>query len=563
MIKIVQRQDIEDVLTGNIDAVKSVVYYTHLMAPEDGIHPLIKREGDVLKCKLFSNQISELISGNLICQVEIVEHDDEYPDREYNETKKINLNIWIKGKNPQDETLRVGYENLTIGLKQAVDKANTSVQPDDLTHYVNVEDFETQISEKVARADVYVKDEIDTQINTLRGEIPSTAGFATEQWVESKGYLTEHQQLKTINGESITGNGDIKVSGATETWVEEQISTKVDRADVYVKSEIDNQINTIRGEIPSIDGFATETWVESKGYLTEHQQLKTINGETITGSGDIKVGGVGVKLANGAEVFNRYNIEGIGGNGYIGDLDHGIFSHAEGYVTQSQGNASHAEGVGTQAKGIASHAEGQNGDAIGKASHVEGFDTIANSDYSHAEGICNKGYSNTIHEVGIGVYNDGTSRKNAHTITTEGLHYIPGVGGYTGVEKLEDVEDLATVLSSKLSLNDVYSKDEIDNQINTLRGEIPQITGLATETWVEEKISTKVDRSYVYSKDEVNTQINTLRGEIPSLDGIATETWVENKGYLTQHQSLAGLATQEYVDNQIGNLDTILDRILA
>ena len=542
MIKIVQRQDIEDVLTGNIDAVKSVVYYTHLMSPEDGIHPLIKREGDVLKCKLFSNQISELISGNLICQVEIVEQDEEYPDREYNEIKKQNLDIWIKGKDPQDETLRVGYENLTIGLKQAVDKANTSVQPDDLTHYVKIEDFETQISTKVDRADVYVKDEIDTQINTLRGEIPSTAGLATEQWVESKGYLTEHQQLKTINGEAITGSGDIKVSGATETWVEEQISTKVDRNDVYVKSEIDTQINTLRGEIPSTAGFATEQWVENKGYLTEHQQLKTINGETITGSGDIKVNGVGVKLANGAEVFNRYNIEGLVGNAYIGDDDHGPLSHAEGYMTQSRGNMSHAEGTATKAYGHSAHAEGQNGEANGNFSHVEGFNTIANSDYSHAEGIGNKGYSNTIHEVGIGVYNYGTSRKNAHTITKEGLHYIPGVGGYTGVENLEDVEDLATVLSSKLSLNDVYSKDEIDNQINTLRGEIPQITGFATETWVEEKISTKVDRSYVYSKDEVNTQINTLRGEIPST---------------------AGLATQEYVDNQIGNLDTILDRILA
>ena len=82
MIKIVQRQDIEDVITGNIDAVKSVVYYTHLMAREDGIHPLIKREGDVLRCKLFSNQISELITGNLICQIETAEQDEEYPDRE-------------------------------------------------------------------------------------------------------------------------------------------------------------------------------------------------------------------------------------------------------------------------------------------------------------------------------------------------------------------------------------------------------------------------------------------------------------------------------------------------
>ena len=363
MIKIVQRQDIEDVITGNIDAVKSVVYYTHLMAAEDGIHPLIKREGDVLICKLFSDQISELITGNLICQVEIAKIDEEYPDREFNEIKKKNLNIWIKGKDPQDETLRVGYENLTNGLKQAVDKANTSLQPDDLTHYVKIEDFETQISTKVDRADVYVKSEIDTQINNLRGEIPSTAGFATETWVESKGYLTEHQQLKTINGETITGNGDIKVSGVTETWVEEKISTKVDRADVYVKSEIDTQINNLRGEIPSTAGFATEQWVESKGYLTEHQQLKTINGEAITGNGDIKVSGV-------------------------------------------------------------------------------------------------------------------------------------------------------------------------------------------TETWVEEKISTKVDRADVYVKSEIDTQINTLRGEIPSIAGLATEQWVESKGYLTEHQSLAGFATETWVENK-------------
>ena len=301
MIKIVQRQDIEDVITGNIDAVKSVVYYTHLMAPEDGIHPLIKREGDVLRCKLFSNQIAELISGNLICQVEIAKIDEEYPDREFNEIKKTNLNIWVKAKDPQDETLRVGYENLTIGLKQAVDKANTSVQPDDLSHYVNVEDFETQISTKVDRADVYVKDEIDTQINTLRGEIPSTAGFATEQWVESKGYLTAHQDLSGyVEKSEITDLVSItelenslkpyateqwveskgyltehqSLAGfATETWVETQISTKVDRNDVYSKEEVNTQINTLRGEIPSTAGFATETWVENKGYLTQHQDI--------------------------------------------------------------------------------------------------------------------------------------------------------------------------------------------------------------------------------------------------------------------------------------------------
>ena len=250
MIKIVQRQDIEDVITGNVDAVKSVVYYTHLMAPEDGIHPLIKREGDVLRCKLFSNQISELITGNLICQVEIAKIDEEYPDGEYNETKKKNLNIWIKGKDPQDETLRVGYENLTNGLKQAVDKANTSVQPGDLTHYVKIADFETQISTKVDRNDVYVKDEIDTKINNLRGEIPSLDGIATETWVESKGYLTEHQSLAGF---------------ATETWVENKgyLTSHQDLSGYVSKSELET----------SLQPYATETWVENKGYLTQHQDI--------------------------------------------------------------------------------------------------------------------------------------------------------------------------------------------------------------------------------------------------------------------------------------------------
>ena len=491
MIKIVQRQDIEDVITGNIDAVKSVVYYTHLMAPEDGIHPLITRDGDVLRCKLFSNQISELITGNLICQIETAEQDEEYPDGEYNETKKKNLNIWIKGKDPQDETLRVGYENLTNGLKQAVDKANTSVQPGDLTHYVKIADFETQISTKVDRNDVYVKDEIDTKINNLRGEIPSITGlatetwvetqistkveksdvyskdeintqlntlrgeipsidglateqwveskgyltqhqdlsgyvekseitdlvsitylenslkpYATEQWVESKGYLTEHQPLKTINGETITGSGNINVNGVTETWVEEKISTKVDRADVYVKDEIDTKINNLRGEIPSLDGIATETWVESKGYLTEHQSLAGFATEQ--------------------------------------------WVESKGYLTTHQ-------------------------DLSGYVAKSELETSL--QPYATEQWVESKGYL--------------TEHQSLAGFATE--QWVESKGYLT---------------------------------------EHQSLAGFATETWVENKgyLTSHQDLSGYVSKSELET----------SLQPYATETWVENKGYLTQHQDISG-----------------------
>lgn len=44
----------------------------------------------------------------------------------------------------------------------------------------------------------------------------------------------------------------------------------------------------------------------------------------------------------------------------------------------------------------------------------------------------------------------------------------------------------------------------------------------------------------VATKDYVNTQIAAI--DMPSLDGYATQQWVENKGYLTEHQSLADYA---------------------
>ena len=124
-------------------------------------------------------------------------------------------------------------------------------------------------------------------------DMPSLDGYATQEWVESKGYLTEHQSL----------------------------------ADYALKSEIpDVSGYALKSEVPSLTGYATETWVESKGYLTEHQSLagyalkseipdvsgyalkteipsldgyvqgtnlKTINGESIVGSGNITIQATG------------------------------------------------------------------------------------------------------------------------------------------------------------------------------------------------------------------------------------------------------------------------------
>ena len=195
--------------------------------------------------------------------------------------------------------------------------------------------------------------------------------------------------------------------------------------------------------------------------LVSGTNIKTVNGESLLGSGDLSVsGGLPTIKAGGglySEIFNSgttpleqtasgegCHIEGAAIEA-LGD-----YSHAEGLETKARGRGTHAEGWGSLAKGSYSHAEGFQAYTYGDYSHAEGKNTIVYSTAGHAEGKCNTGQSDSIHEVGIGT--STTARKDAHRITKDGKHYIPGVGNFTGVETTAQIasggiKDLATVIS--------------------------------------------------------------------------------------------------------------------
>ena len=200
-----------------------------------------------------------------------------------------------------------------------------------------------------------------------------------------------------------------ETSGATE--ISTALASKADTATTYTKTETDNAITA-----------ATSTKQDT---LVSGTNIKTINGETLLGEGNIEIqggsgGGKAIEAGRGISIttgetadtvsFNLPISAGTGTNSIIegsADLANGISSHAEGTKTIASGENSHAEGENTRANGKGSHAEGFLSNANGEYSHAEGFFARANGKYSHAEGM--NTIANNMAEHASGQYNNSVS----------------------------------------------------------------------------------------------------------------------------------------------------------
>ena len=134
------------------------------------------------------------------------------------------------------------------------------------------------------KSNYYTKSEVDTSLESKanKTEIP-TVPTNVSAFTNDAGYLTEHQSLDNYYTKT---ESDGKY--ATQVVVNEEIAARI--SDIRdVKATLESKAD--KSEIPSLNGYATEQWVGAQGYLTEHQQLKTINGETIVGNGNITISG--------------------------------------------------------------------------------------------------------------------------------------------------------------------------------------------------------------------------------------------------------------------------------
>lgn len=111
---------------------------------------------------------------------------------------------------------------------------------DILENYYTKGEVDAKIADIEVDADLsnyYTKGETNTLLDNKLDASAYTptdlSGYATQEWVNNQGYLTQHQPLKTINGQSLIGNGNITISGGGSA----------DLSNYYNKQEVDDKLD--------------------------------------------------------------------------------------------------------------------------------------------------------------------------------------------------------------------------------------------------------------------------------------------------------------------------------
>lgn len=151
---------------------------------------------------------------------------------------------------------------------------------------------------------------ISTTLNVTKGnvtyrtwtiDIDGNVELELEEKYTIQHKLVSGENIKTINGNDILGEGDIIIESGgniVELTQEEYDNTTPEPDTLYVISDAPAV------EIPDTSEFITESELNSKGYTTSNS-FKTINNQSIVGSGNITINAGG-----GTEILYLWKLNG-------------------------------------------------------------------------------------------------------------------------------------------------------------------------------------------------------------------------------------------------------------
>ena len=338
-------------------------------------------------------------------------------------------------------------------------------------------------------------------------------GYATEEWVENKNYLTEHQDIShlatkqevsdidfyNINNNPIVNNGDGKLLFVDENGY---IGLQLEEDGLYVKDVIADghtlSQKANKSDIPSLDGYATESYVNTnlQNYATKDEVSDLVDMSVVTelqGKVDTLVGE---------------------------DADKSVRDIAVDVLTET----------------------------LVSETATEAYDTLAEMSAwikSHPEDAA--AMSTAIQKNATDITNLDAAYKAADTkVLTDAQEYTDNINFYT-------IKDNPIVDGEAGSITFVDETGYIGLKVTE--------DGIIAKDVVtpEHTLSSKADKSFVednyYNKSTVDKKIaEAVTGGQVSLDGFATEQWVNEQGFIKEHQDISHLAEKSELPTKTSDL---------
>ena len=326
------------------------------------------------------------------------------------------------------------------------------------------------------------------RINELAADIPTK----TSQLANDSGYITEHQSL-----------ADYYTKEQTNNLIPVRTSQLANDSDYVNGADVDNRIDH---KMPvNVSQLANDA-----GYLDRDDlngSFKTINGESIIGSGDIAVtagGSIAVDAELSADSTNPVQNKII--TGRINELAAAIptktsqLNNDSGYLTEHQS--------------------------------LDDYYTKSQVDSS----------INAVKDaipVNVSQLNNDSGYLTEHQ-SLDGYAKISAIP-----TKTSQLTNDSGYLTEHQSLAEYYTKSQVDSSINAVRDAIPvNVSQLTNDSGYLTEHQSLAD---YYTKEQTDSSINEVKNTIPK----KTSQLTNDSGYLTEHQSLADYYTKTQTDAKI------------
>lgn len=251
----------------------------------------IKIEENADYSLINSTDLAKMKDGVLFFQISYSVVDESYSDGLFNNTIAGNTNYYINLNNSGEIDLSNYYKKSEVDnlLLAKADKSELSTKQDTLISGTNIKTINNQTI--LGSGNIEIQASTDLSDYYTKEECNST--FATTSQVENK--------VDKVEGKSLIDDSEIArlatVTNYDDTAINEQIAT-LNSSKLDVSTYTTDKAN-----------FATKTELnEKQNALISGENIKTINGNSLLGSGDITITGSGdVDLSN---YYNKVEVDG-------------------------------------------------------------------------------------------------------------------------------------------------------------------------------------------------------------------------------------------------------------